>query len=309
MQSLHRIPSLEQLSALTAAAAHGSMGAAARELGISQQAVSARISAAETLMGLAVLERSSGGVRPTGQGQLVLAWAERVLEAARDLGDGIQGMDASGRTLLVAASNTISEALLPQWATRLRRAHPDVALQVEPGNSRSVIEAVTNGAVDLGYVETPQIPRGLRSRTVAHDELIVVAPPDHPWARRRRGIDTAELSMTPLILREDGSGTRTHIQQALPGHASPLHTLASTAAVRDAARTMGVPTILSSLAVVDDLATGRLVRVKVTDLSMPRALRAIWNPHQRPRGPAAELLRISTQPSRSPRRGPRVPPA
>ena len=292
---MSHVPSLEQLSALTTAAAHGSMGAAAQQLGISQQAVSARITAAETLVGFAVLERSTGGVRPTGQGQLVLAWAERVLDAARELEDGIQGLRVAGRRIVVAASNTISEALLPLWASQLRQEHPDIALEVAPGNSRMVLDAVAAGEVHLGYVETPRIPRALRSKVVAHDELVVVVPPDHPWAKRRRGIDRDELSGTRLILREEGSGTRVHVEQTLPGHAPPLHTLHSTSAVRDAVRAMGVPTILSTLAVESDLATGRLVRVPVRDLAMPRTLRAVWNPSQRPRGAAADLLRLSAR--------------
>ncbi|WP_406832513.1 LysR family transcriptional regulator [Pedococcus sp. KACC 23699] len=293
MPSLQRVPSVDQLLALTTAAAQGSMGVAARRLEISQQAVSARITAAEGLLGVVVLERSTSGVRPTGQGQLVLTWAQQVIDAAGELEDGVAGLRAGGRTVVVAASNTVSEALLPAWASQLRQLHPDVTLEVVLGNSRTVLDAVAKGEVDLGYVETPHIPRGLRSKAVARDELVVVTPPDHPWARRRRGIDRAELSSTRLVLREDGSGTRTHVEEAMPGHAPPLHTLPSTAAVRDAVRTMSVPTILSTLAVEGDLATGRLVRVPVRDLAMPRTLRAVWNPNQRPRGPAADLLHLS----------------
>ena len=295
VSSLHHVPSLDQLSALTTAAAYGSMGAAARHLEVSQQAVSARITAAEGLLGVVVLERATSGVRATGQGQLVLAWAQAVLDAAGELQDGVQGLRGTGRRIVVAASNTVSEALLPLWASQLRRLHPDVALEVVLGNSQGVLEAVAKAEVDLGYVETPRIPRALRSKAVAHDELIVVTPPDHPWARRRRGIDRAELSAARLVLREDGSGTRTHVEEAMPGHAPPLHTLHSTAAVRDAVRSMSVPTILSSLAVSDDLATGRLVRIPVRDLAMPRTLRAVWNPNQRPRGAAADLLHLSAQ--------------
>ena len=295
MPPLTRIPSLDQLSALTAAAAHGSMGAAARHLEVSQQVVSARITAAEKLMGVVVLERSTSGVRPTGRGQLVLAWAQRVLDAAQELGEGVDGLRGSGHSIAVAGSNTVSEALLPLWAAALRKLHPDLALEVVLGNSAAVLEAVANGEVDLGYVETPRVPRNLRSTVVARDELVVVTPPDHRWTRRRRGIDRAELAATRLVLREDGSGTRTHVEEAMPGHAPPVLTLNSTAAIRDAVRTMGVPTILSTLAVENDLATGRLVRIPVHDLVMPRALRAVWNPHQRPRGAAADLLHLSKQ--------------
>lgn len=295
MWNLTHVPSLEQLTAVVAAASTGSMGAAARQLGVSQQAVSARITAAEALFGFAVLRRSSTGVSPTGQGQLVLAWAHTVLDAAHELEEGVTALRTPGRPVSVAASNTISEALLPLWASQLRRTHPDTSLQVFPGNSQDVIDAVDAGRVDLGFVETSSMPRGLGSRVVAHDELVVVVPPEHPWTRRRGGIDRGELSATPLILREPGSGTRDHIDHALPGHAPALHTFPSTAAVRDAVATTGIPTILSSLAIAGDLATGRLRTITVRDLSMPRTLHAIWHPRQRPRGAAADLLRIAAR--------------
>jgi len=295
MASLTHVPSLEQLTAVVGAADAGSMGAAARQLGVSQQAVSARITAAEALFGFAVLQRSTTGVSPTGQGQLVLAWARTVLDAARELEEGVTALRTPGRTVSVAASNTISEALLPLWASRLRRTHPDTRLQVFPGNSQDVIDALNAGRVDIGFVETSSIPRGLGSQVVGHDELVVVGPPDHPWTRRPGGIDRRELSETPLILRETGSGTRDHIDHAMPGHAPALHTFTSTAAVRDAVRTTGIPTVLSSLAVEGDLATGRLSTITVRDLSMPRTLHAIWHPRQRPRGPAADLLRLAGQ--------------
>ena len=294
MSSLTRVPSLEQLLALTTTAAHGSMGLAAAHLGISQQAVSARVGAAEKLLGIAVFERTSVGVHPTGTGQLVLAWAGEVIQAAAVLAEGVEGLRTAGEQLTVAASSTISEVLLPTWAGRLRQSHPGVALLVVPGNSLTVAAAVARGEVDLGYVEGPTVPRTVRSRTVTHDELIVVTPPDHPWVRRRHGIGRDELAAARLILREDGSGTRSHLEQVLPDHAPPLQTLASNAAVRDAARATGAATVLSALAVANDLQAGRLVHIPVSGLSMPRTLRAIWHPNQRPRGAAAELLRLST---------------
>lgn len=297
MSSLTRVPSLEQLLALTSTAAYGSMGVAATHLGVSQQAISSRIRAAEKVLGVAVFERTSLGVRPTGSGQLVLAWADEVVQAAGVLEEGALGLRSSPEQILVAASSTISEVLLPTWASRLRQKHPGVALQVVPGNSDAVVAAVTRGEVHLGFVERPKVPRTVRSRAVAHDELIVVAPPDHPWARRRHGIDRVDLAAARLILREDGSGTRSHFDQEMPEHTPPLQTLASNAAVRDAARATGAATVLSSLAVANDLQAGRLVHIPVSGFSLRRTLRVIWHPNQRPQGPAADLLHLCTRPA------------
>lgn len=293
MADLTHVPDLEQLRALDATADHGSMSGAARALGISQQAVSARVRAAETLLGVAVFDRSTRGIRPTGGGQLVLTWVRAVLDAAEALENGVGALRSDGSRVRVAASNTVSECLLPAWAQALRAKHPDVALRIRSGNSEQVLEDVAAGAVDLGFVEGPRVPRTLRSQVVARDELVVAVPTDHPWARRRRGITADELAATSLVLRESGSGTRERLEEVLPGLAPPAVVMPSAAAVRDASLTLGIPCVLSSLAVRPDVAGGRLVVVPVSDLEVPRRIRAVWHPHQRPRGLAATLLAIA----------------
>lgn len=293
MTDLTHVPDLDQLRALDATADHGSMSAAARVLGISQQAVSARVRAAEGLLGVAVFERSPRGIRPTGGGQLVLTWVRAVLDAAEALENGVGALRSDGSRVRVAASNTVSECLLPAWAQSLRSRHPDVALRIRPGNSEQVLEDVAAGAVDLGFVEGPRVPRTLRSQVVARDRLVVVVPPDHAWARRRRGITAEELASTSLVLRESGSGTRERLEEVLPTLSPPAVVMPSAAAVRDAALTLGIPCVLSSLAVRADAEAGRLVVVPVRDLEVPRRIRAVWHPNQRPRGLAATLLAIA----------------
>ena len=98
--------------------------------------------------------------------------------------------------------------------------------------------------------------------------------------------------MTPLVMREQGSGTRTTFEAALAAIGidvvPPLMEFGSTAAVREAVFAADAPAVLSSLAVQRDLADRRLVRVPVSGVSFPRTLRAVWNPRRRPRGLAAE---------------------
>lgn len=295
-----RVPDLASLDALVTVARAGSMGAASSRLGISQQAVSARVRSAERLLGLPVFSRSPQGVALTPAGRSVVTWADEVLQAASALDRGAADLrgDVQGATL-VAVSNTISECLFPGWAARLRSTHPGARVSVRPGNSDEVIGAVTEASVQLGFVEGPTVPRRLASRRVGSDELVVVVPPDHPWARRRHGIDRALLAATPLVVREPGSGTRRTLEQALPTLAPPELELGSTAAVRDAVLASGVPTVLSSLAVRSDIESGRLVRVEVADLDLPRVLRAVWNPARPPSGLAADLLGIAVASGRT----------
>ncbi|KYH44222.1 LysR family transcriptional regulator [Branchiibius sp. NY16-3462-2] len=291
---LSHVPDLTQLQAIISVAQHGSMTAAAGELGISQQAVSERVRIAERVLGVPVFERTARGVRLTTQGGVVIDWATDILIAAENLDQGVRTLcGADRRSVTVAASNTVSECLLPGWASRLRARDPDVQLHVLPGNSDQVIHEVSTGAAQLGFVESPRIPRSVRSRVVAHDELVAVVPPDHPWARRSRPLPASELAQTPLVLRESGSGTRAFLEDAIGNLTEAAAVLPSTAAVRDAVITLGAPAVLSSLAVSRDVESGRLVAIEVKDTNLRRALRAVWHPSSPPRGAAGDLMSIA----------------
>ena len=292
---LAHVPELDALLALVVAAETGSISAAARRLGVSQQAASARVRGAEQVLGVAVFHRTTKGVALTPPGQAVVSWAHDVLRAATALSSGVAGLrPTSRRATLVAASNTMTECLLPGWAARLRARHPGVEVHLQPGNTEEVLGLVEQGAADLGFVEGPSVPRSLASCTVARDELVLVVAPDHTWGRRREGITAAELTATPLVVRERGSGTRRTLELAVGEMVPPAHEVTSTAAVRSIVQTTGTPAVLSSLAVETELASGRLRRVPVDDLEMPRRIRAVWHPRRRPTGAGADLLDIAT---------------
>ncbi|KWT58244.1 LysR family transcriptional regulator [Streptomyces albus subsp. albus] len=293
----HRVPDLGALELLLAVARLGSLGRAARERGISQPAASSRIRSMEQQLGVSLVERSPRGSRLTDAGALVTDWARRVVEAAEAFDAGAQALRARRDSRLrVAASMTIAEYLLPGWLIALRAQRPDTAVSLLAGNSAAVAERLLAGEADLGFVEGLDVPAGLDGAVIGHDRLVVVAAPTHPWARRRTDLTVAELAATPLILREHGSGTRQVLDAALAGHgglAAPLLELASTTAVKAAAVSGAGPSVLSELAVGEELAARRLVEVPVHGTRFGRDLRAVWPSGQRPAGPARQLLGLT----------------
>ncbi|MFF5499071.1 LysR family transcriptional regulator [Streptomyces aquilus] len=290
----HRVPDLGALELLLAVARLGSLGAAAREVGITQPAASSRIRSMERQLGVALVDRSPRGSRLTDAGALVTDWARRIVEAAEAFDAGAQALrDRRDSRLRVAASMTIAEYLLPGWLLALRAQRPDTAVSLLAGNSAAVAARLLSDEADLGFVEGLTVPKGLDSVVIAHDHLIVVTAPAHPWARRRRPLAAAELASTPLILREKGSGTRQVLDAALGGLARPLIELSSTTAVKAAAVSGAGPAVLSELAVGEEMAMRRLVRVPVADVSLARDLRAVWPTGHRPVGPARELLSLT----------------
>ncbi|MFE2437928.1 LysR substrate-binding domain-containing protein, partial [Streptomyces sp. NPDC059409] len=173
----------------------------------------------------------------------------------------------------------------PQW--------PPPRVPLHAANAAAPAERLLADDADLGFVEGVSVPTGLDSAVIGHDRLIVVTAPGHPWARRRRPLEAAELASTPLILREKGSGTRQVLDAALGGLARPLIELSSTTAVKAAAVGGAGPSVLSELAVGEELTTRRLVSVPVADVVLARDLRAVWPTGHRPTGPARRLLSLT----------------
>ncbi|MFG2028026.1 LysR family transcriptional regulator [Streptomyces sp. NPDC048825] len=289
-----RVPELGALELLLAVARLGSLGRAARELGITQPAASSRIRSMERQLGVALVDRSPTGSRLTDAGALVTDWAQRIVEAAEAFDAGAQALrDRRDSRLRVAASMTIAEYLLPGWLIALRAQRPDTAVSLLAGNSAAVAERLLADEADLGFVEGLSVPTGLDSAVIAHDRLIVVTAPGHPWARRRRPLEATELAATPLILREKGSGTRQVLDAALGGLARPLIELSSTTAVKASVVSGAGPAVLSELALGEELSAHRLVSIPVADVRLSRALRAVWPVGHRPAGPARDLLSLT----------------
>ncbi|MGW5660634.1 LysR family transcriptional regulator [Streptomyces sp. NPDC003758] len=290
----HRVPDLGALELLLAVARLGSLGRAARELGITQPAASSRIRSMERQLGVALVDRSPRGSRLTAAGALVTDWARRIVEAAEAFDAGAQALRGRRDSRLrVAASMTIAEYLLPGWLIALRAQRPDTAVSLLAGNSAAVAERLLADEADLGFVEGLAVPTGLDEAVVARDRLIVVTAPGHPWARRRRPLTAGELASTPLILREEGSGTRQVLDAALGGLARPLLELSSTTAVKASAVSGAGPAVLSELAVGEELSARRLVSVPVDGVRLDRALRAVWRTGHRPTGPGRDLLGLT----------------
>lgn len=301
-------PDLATLELLVALADEGSLSAAARRCGVAQPNASRSIARLERGLGLSLIHRATTGARVTTDGLLVVEWARATLEAARALETGVAALRARTQApLVVMASQTVAEHLLPGWIAGWQHAaggagaggasphDPSLGetrgISVAVGNTTDVLAAARGGEVDLGFIEGPGAPRGLNSVVVAHDDLVLVVAPQHPWAARSR-VRAEELAATPLVARESGSGTRVALRRALAplDVAPPALELASNAAVRVSAAAGTAPAVLSRLAVDDALRAGTLVGVGVDGVDLTRNLRAVWAGPRRLTNPAAAAL-------------------
>ncbi|GAA1790438.1 LysR family transcriptional regulator [Agromyces lapidis] len=293
-----RWPELPVLELLAAVGVHGSLGAAARAVGMAQPNASRSLANLERNLGLTLVERHPRGSRLTADGLVVAELAGRLVDGAAELLATATALRERHEARLdLAASLTVAEYLLPAWIAGLRHAHPELDVRVRVENSSQVFELLAAREIELGFVESPSVPHGPRSRIVARDRLVVVVAPTHPWTRRTH-VTAAELAATPLVTREAGSGTRSTLAEALgpatgaEGHelAAPAMVLSSNAAVLISAASGAGPAVLSELAARPWVARGELVEVPVDGLDLRRRLRAVWRAGEPLSAPAAALL-------------------
>lgn len=291
---------LESLWLLRAVHRTGSISKAAGERRMAQPSASTRIRRLEQVTGLPLLEKTPTGSVLTVAGERFMAEADGVLDAVERLHATVDGMRRRATSSLrVAASYTIAEYLINEWLDASDMLGRGLHFGLEVGNSVTVCALVAQGLADLGFVESPDIPAELDSTVVAEDELILVAPPAHPWVHQGH-IDASRLAHSSLIMRERGSGTReyaeTRIEQVLGSPlAEPSQELGSTAAVKAAVAAGGGATILSRLAVGRELKEGRLHAIELAGVDLRRQLRAVVRRGVRHRGAARDLIATARQ--------------
>ncbi|WP_297454674.1 LysR family transcriptional regulator [uncultured Corynebacterium sp.] len=289
---------LAELEALFAAARAGSISKAARELGINQQTMSARIARAEKQLGITVFERSPYGVTPTENGHVLIDALPDLLAACHTF-SGIAASlrsDDVPRHLTLAVSNTVAELYYPVWAAEFHRLHPAVKLSMVQANSREVRQLVADSAVDFGLVEGEAGRHELQEQVIGTDELVLAVPTEHPWAERaavHNAVSIEELRTTPLVIREPGSGSRQVVEDALGNLAEPAGEFGSLSAQRAGMSALAAPTIIARGAIRDQVTLGRIVIVP-TDTRFTRNLSAVMRRGSETSGDISEFIRIAS---------------
>jgi DNA-binding transcriptional LysR family regulator len=282
---------LHHLRIFHAVVSAGGITAGAARLSLSQPAASREMREFEERLGLALLDRTPRGVVPTEAGRLLHGYAERIFAleraAERDLRD-LAGL-AGGR-LVIGASNTIGNHLLPPVLAHFHAVWPAVELVLHVTNSAAVAADLLAEAASLGFVEGPVDESVFALRPVGRDSIVAVAPPGHALSGRGP-VSAATLADGVCFAREIGSGTRAVVDNAFAALGlvfRPALTMGSGEALKTLVASGGVGW-LPRLAVARDLASGDLVEIVVADLSIERPLSAIW-PRGRQPGPAAAAL-------------------
>jgi DNA-binding transcriptional LysR family regulator len=278
---------------------------AAELLHLSQPAVSQQIRALEEEAGLRLFDRAGGDghgsqIALTEAGRILLRYAEQaaatMAEAERALASLNQ--EVTGE-LKLGASTTIAQYLLPRILGVFLRQYPHVRISMISGNTEKIAEAVAEGRVELGIIEGPAMRRDLKTEAMAPDELVLIVPPGHEWARRKAPVAPSELSSVSLLMRERGSGSRRVVERALKQAGLTLRQLnvameldSTEAIISGVEADLGVG-FVSRWAVDKPLRLGTIRVVRVPGLKILREFRFTWPAGAELTGAAAAFQRFA----------------
>ena len=197
-----------RLQVFHAVAKHLSFTKAAEAVCMTQPAVTFQVRQLEEHFNTRLFDRTQGRITLTPAGQVALQYAERILALSAELDSRLReitGQEAG--PLLVGASTTIAEYLLPQVMGEFKARHPAILPRLFVANSEVVQERVAERSLDLGFIEGDSRLPMLTSEVCCEDELQVVCAPSHPLARLAAVAPEALLEHG-FVGREPGSGTR-----------------------------------------------------------------------------------------------------
>ena len=204
-----------RLQAFHAVAKHRSFTKAADALCMTQPAVTFQIRQLEDQFNTRLFDRGNGKIALTPAGTVALDYVERILALSAELDAKVK--ELSGQEvgpLLVGASTTIAEFLLPNILGQFKSRHPGIVPQLVVANSEAVQARVAERSLDVGFIEGDSHLRTLMTDVCCEDELVVVCAPSHPLARSRP-VAAQVLTEHAYISRELGSGTREVIDHYL----------------------------------------------------------------------------------------------
>lgn len=188
---------------------------AGEELNLTQPAISQHIHCMEEHYRVRLFERSNKKVELTQAGHILYSYAKQILtlyqKAERDVNDLIELVTGK---MVVGASMTIGEYVLPRLLGAYAKMFPAVELAMTIGNTAMIYEHTMNGSIDIGLVEGPVEHAHLQVEPFLEDEMVLIVAADHVLAEKALVVPE-DLHGQTFILREEGSGTRVAMENAL----------------------------------------------------------------------------------------------
>ena len=258
-----------------------SFSKAAKILHMSQPAVSTHVKNLEEYYQGQLFDRTPQGVTLTKAGEVFHSYALRILEVQDEMEQQLETVfKHENNQIVIGASTTIGNVSLPCSIYLFKEQYPEVELCLNIANAEEVLSMVMSEEVDIGVVEGDTESSSLRSLHVTSDELVLIVPPNHP--AEGGVISLQDFLKHPLILREDGSGTRKILAAALDRHGYSVNQLnvitemKNIYAIKSAVEAGLGGSVVPRLAVRKEAYTGILKVLTITDMEMPLIFNIVY---------------------------------
>jgi DNA-binding transcriptional LysR family regulator len=267
-----------QLAAFCTVVELKSFSQAADRLGVTQPAVSLQIRSLEERLGQLLLDRSGRRVEPTEAGQRLYRGAQRLLALEQQLVEDVAG-DEEGELrgeLAIGAATGPGATVVPLLLAEFQLQNPEVRVELAISDTQTVIEAVARRELELGVVGATPRHRSVAYEPFFRDEVVLVCPPDHPFAGETITLD--DLRGGSLIVMQEGAGVRQVIEAELRKRGKRLKDLdvrlelGLQESVKSAVEAGYGVTFISRAAVEAELADGTLATARVRGLEPVRQI-------------------------------------
>lgn len=254
------------------------MTAAARELYMSQSAVSQAVAEMERHYNVRLFERLSKKLYLTQAGEQLIGYARHIIRMNLDAEQSMRDM-SENEVVRVGASVTIGACVLPGLTSGIMRTYPQLSLQVEVGNTEHVKKLLLRDRLDIGLVEGDADSEDLINYPFMRDTLVLICSKSHPFAMRS-SIHSQEMQQENFILREAGSGTRKIFEDKMKEkqlHWNCIWTCSNADSIKAAvAEGIGI-SVISKRYVTREVEAGLLCMVDIDDLAFERDFKVIYH--------------------------------
>jgi len=265
---------IHQLKVFASVFKNRSFSRASEDLHLTQPTISNHIKTLEDEFGCKFFDRLGRSIIPTKEAEVLYTHALEIIEKAGTIDEAIREIkkDLTGK-LMIGASTIPGVYLMPRMMTAFREKYPEISFQIQISDSRGILDSILRHDMLLGIIGAKLGNDQITYIPFVEDQLIVIASPSKV---EKKDMHFRELTNYPLILREEGSGTRRETEKFLESKGLSLDNFqisgifGSTDAVKQAVKAgLGV-SILSKFAVIDELEHGILQEIELTDLQMRR---------------------------------------
>ena len=279
---------LRQLQVFEKVASHLSYSRAAKELYLSQPAVSMQIKQLEGHIGLPLFEQFGKKIFLTEAGRELFHYSRSITQQLAEMEAVLDEMKGPGQgRLTLSVVNTVNY-FTPKLLARFCRLYPGININLQVANRDAVLKQLADNNTDLAIMGQPPEGQDLIAEPFMENPLVVIAAPEHPLAKRRR-IKLTQLAQETFLSREPGSGTRGAMERVFAEHQLQPRIsmeMETNEAIKQAVQAgMGLG-ILSLHSIELELETGRLIILNVEHFPLRRHWYIAHRSHKRLSGAA-----------------------